>query len=284
MADHVDDSSAHPSGNLVSNRIALAAFVALLGTLVVVTCSPSDLPDEPPPVVASTPDQSSSAEDPSLGTVVEILDGVTVEIENAGSVYRVRYLGVAVPISGDSGGAAEFNRFLVQGKTVVLAKDLVDRDTDGALLRYVYADGEMVNTKLLTSGWGMVADYPAEFDQVEAFLHAQADAEVNNRGVWSDAVAQAPDSPTPTPVAPGGFGMGGTLPSPLGPGGPGICDFSGSTDPIIKGNVDPLSAERLYHVPGGLFYSTTVIDESDGEAWFCTETQAEALGWKRSKR
>lgn len=52
---------------------------------------------------------------------------------------------------------------------------------------------------------------------------------------------------------------------------------------LIKGNVST-SGERIYHVPGGAFYNATVIDPKRGERWFCSEAEARAAGWRRSKR
>ena len=54
-------------------------------------------------------------------------------------------------------------------------------------------------------------------------------------------------------------------------------------DCLIKGNFAK-DGERIYHVPGGEFYDATVIDVSSGESWFCTEAEAAAAGWRRSKR
>ena len=51
---------------------------------------------------------------------------------------------------------------------------------------------------------------------------------------------------------------------------------------IIKGNIS--ANGRIYHVPGGKYYDRTRIDESRGERWFCSETQARAAGWRRSGR
>ena len=65
--------------------------------------------------------------------------------------YVVRYLGVTLP-NGVDAAAFEFNAFLVKGKIVKLSTDTEDVDLDGALLRYVFADGEMVNLKLLRGG------------------------------------------------------------------------------------------------------------------------------------
>ncbi len=36
--------------------------------------------------------------------------------------------------------------------------------------------------------------------------------------------------------------------------------------------------------PGGQYYDRTKIDPSKGERWFCSEAEAIAAGWRRSKR
>ena len=50
----------------------------------------------------------------------------------------------------------------------------------------------------------------------------------------------------------------------------------------IKGNVST-QGERIYHVPGDRYYDDTRISKSHGERWFCTEQEARAAGWRRSK-
>ena len=52
----------------------------------------------------------------------------------------------------------------------------------------------------------------------------------------------------------------------------------------IKGNISFTSGEKIYHVPGGAFYDDTVINSENGERWFCTEAEAIANGWRKSKR
>lgn len=52
---------------------------------------------------------------------------------------------------------------------------------------------------------------------------------------------------------------------------------------VIKGNRSG-SGNRIYHMPGQADYDRTVISESKGERWFCSETEARAAGWRRAKR
>lgn len=51
----------------------------------------------------------------------------------------------------------------------------------------------------------------------------------------------------------------------------------------IKGNISIGDGERIYHLPGQQYYSATRIDTSRGERWFCTEQQARAAGWRKSR-
>lgn len=52
---------------------------------------------------------------------------------------------------------------------------------------------------------------------------------------------------------------------------------------VIKGNIAS-DGERIYHVPGGQFYDVTKISVAKGERWFCSEADAVAAGWRKSKR
>lgn len=50
----------------------------------------------------------------------------------------------------------------------------------------------------------------------------------------------------------------------------------------IKGNVNT-RGERIYHVPGQKYYEETRIVANHGERWFCSEEEARAAGWRKSK-
>lgn len=68
---------------------------------------------------------------------------------------------------------------------------------------------------------------------------------------------------------------------------PYLTDFMnrvvGTTDQCnIKGNISR-RGERIYHVPGGRYYDATWINPLLGERWFCSEAEATAAGWRRSR-
>ncbi|SMH40474.1 hypothetical protein SAMN02982922_2332 [Mesorhizobium australicum] len=50
----------------------------------------------------------------------------------------------------------------------------------------------------------------------------------------------------------------------------------------IKGNI-AIGGERIYHVPGQSYYSDTRVSPMRGERWFCSEADARAAGWRRSR-
>lgn len=52
----------------------------------------------------------------------------------------------------------------------------------------------------------------------------------------------------------------------------------------IKGNISIDTGERIYHVPGQKYYLQTRISPEYGERWFCSEAEARAAGWRKSKR
>ena len=51
----------------------------------------------------------------------------------------------------------------------------------------------------------------------------------------------------------------------------------------IKGNISVDTEEKIYHVPGQKYYEETIIRPEYGERWFCTEEEAKANGWRKSK-
>lgn len=50
----------------------------------------------------------------------------------------------------------------------------------------------------------------------------------------------------------------------------------------IKGNITA-KGEKIYHVPGGSYYQSTVIEPAKGERFFCSAADAEAAGWRAAR-
>lgn len=81
-----------------------------------------------------------------------------------------------------------------------------------------------------------------------------------------------PPTPTPEPVIITGDCVGGCV------------EYPSWCAPPIKGNVSYETGERIYHVPGQEYYDETKIRPDYDERWFCTEQEARAAGWRKSRR
>jgi len=272
-----------PSPRLLARLLVPAAVSVCLALAVACTQQPDiGTPSHTAsPVRSHTPAASGDASSPTLppgltaATVTRVVDGDTIVVSIGGQEYKLRYIGVNTPETVDprrpvgcfGHEASARNRELMEGKSVGLQKDVSETDDFGRLLRYVWLDpatgsgpAEMVNAKLVEEGYAQAATYPPDVKYAALFASLQAQARAAGRGLWGPAC-----QPTLTP-------------SPA----PGACEYSSTSQPVIKGNISA-GGEKIYHVPGGAFYDQTDIDEAKGERWFCSEADALAAGWRKSK-
>jgi endonuclease YncB( thermonuclease family) len=195
----------------------------------------------------------------------EIIDGDSFEIGDTG----VRLFGVDAPEGRQSctrdgrawacgNEAARKLRNLVGGRTVTCTK----RDVDNygrivAVCRSGAADlgAEMVRSGFATAYRRYSNDYVDE----------ENDARAARRGIWAGEFTPPEDYRRNDREA---VPAQRTTPPPAPRDG---C--------YIKGNING-AGERIYHVPGSSSYEETVVDESKGERWFCTEAEARAAGWR----
>jgi micrococcal nuclease len=230
----------------------------------------------PPTTPTPTPVPNLPA-DTTVATVVRVIDGDTIEVDVDGVEYTVRYIGIDAPESGDPRRAVECfgeeasarNEELVGGRTVGLEKDVSEIDQFGRLLRYVWLDTtEMVNAILVRDGHAESVAYPPDVRHQDLFDQLEVTAREKALGLWGPGCAETPTILTGGPPVAGGE----------------TCDYSGTSEPVIKGNISQNSGEKIYHVPGQENYAPTRINEAAGERWFCTESDAVSAGWRKSLR
>ena len=151
--------------------------------------------------------------------MVEVVDGDTIKVEVAGTVYTVRYIGIdtpetvhpSKPVEWMGREASAANEELVGGQTVYLERDVSETDQYGRLLRYVFlADGTFVNAELVRLGYAVVSTYPPDVRYQALFLEMEREAREAERGLWgptptpllAPTATPAPPTPTAPPPAP----------------------------------------------------------------------------------
>ena len=145
----------------------------------------------------SSTSTDSEIPDGDVATVVNVIDGDTIDVELNGIEYRVRYVGVDTPERDEPyyREATGFNRDLVANETIILVQDVSETDRFGRLLRYVYLeDGTFVNAELIAGGFARTVTFPPDVAQTDYFQDLQRAARNDNLGLWgiadfSDGVA-----------------------------------------------------------------------------------------------
>jgi len=140
---------------------------------------------------------------PTAPLVTRVIDGDTIEVDIAGTLYKVRYVGIDTPELDDkrpkfgalAQEATRYNRQLVSGKTVRLEKDVSETDKYGRLLRYVYIGDIFVNAELVRQGFAWVKVYEPDTKYQEYLEELGDEAERAERGIWAQ-----PQPPPPPPI------------------------------------------------------------------------------------
>lgn len=148
-------------------------------------------------------------------------------------------------------------REITRGKRLNCTR--LDTDRFGRTIATCFAGGQDIAQAMVERG-AAVAFRRYGLD----YVAAEEAARVARRGIWAGRF-QHPDD-----------WRAATRQSEVMPvAGRGGCE--------IKGNISR-SGERIYHIPGQRDYAKTMINERDGERWFCSEEEARAAGWRRAKR
>jgi micrococcal nuclease len=119
--------------------------------------------------------------------VTRIVDGDTIEVEIGGFVFGLRYIGIDCPepVQPHGDQATEANRQLVEGKTVLLEKDVSDVDGERRLLRYVHVGEIFVNAELVRLGYATASTYPPDVRYSDLFAQLAMEAKEAGRGLWA---------------------------------------------------------------------------------------------------
>ena len=212
---------------------------------------------------------------PTLSGSARIIDGDTLEVRGK----RVRLHGIDAPESAQrcrSGGrlwscGRDAARALARriGSRPVACEER-DRDRYGRIVAVCRVAGEDVNAWMAAEGWAF-----AYRRYSMRYLAEESAAKAAKRGIWRGDVVAPWDWRRGERLAGGTTAAKPAASRPAAQRGSGRC--------AIKGNIGK-SGGRIYHIPGGRYYDRTRIDPSKGERWFCSEAEARAAGWRRSRQ
>ncbi|MBR2656326.1 MAG: thermonuclease family protein [Loktanella sp.] len=201
---------------------------------------------------------ASAAHANPAGTI-RVIDADTIDVGGD----RVRLFGLDAPEIGQpcvlGGQTIDCGRWvsdLVKARFEGRNARCTTRDIDryGRQVATCDVDGVDMGSVIVTEGWAIAYRRYSEIYDLD-----EKAAAVAGRGLWAAAM----DDPEAYRAA-----------SNAAPAAPaGACN--------IKGNIS--SNGRIYHRPGNRDYDRTVINEAQGERWFCSEAEARAAGWRAAR-
>lgn len=205
-------------------------------------------------------------------TLERVVDGDTLKVRfKNGVTESVRLLLVDtpetshpnLPVQPFGEDAKSFvQRWLHEGKEILLEYDVGRYDRYQRTLAYVWVDGSMLNEQLLRRGLGRVAYvYAPNTQHLDDFRETEQSARLEELGIWS----------LENYVTDRGFDH-----ERVNSGTRESRDVTNECD--IKGNINS-SGEKIFHVPGGASYEQTIP-----EVIFCTEKEADEAGFRKATR
>jgi micrococcal nuclease len=186
-----------------------------------------------------------------IATIKRVVDGDTYETSSG---QKLRMIGVNTPeVHGNEQyygrEASDFSKKRLENQTVYLFRDVSETDKYGRLLRYLFIQNEpvMFNETLVIEGYANTMTIPPDVMFAEKFAKLESESRANNKGLWGENKNSSSNQVS--------------------------C-----LNPEIKGNINSRN-EKIYHLPDGRYY-----DQTKAEEMFCTEEEAIAAGYRKSRQ
>jgi len=179
--------------------------------------------------------------------VIGVIDGDTFVLDGK---TRLRLRHLDAPELEYCGGqeSKEFLEDLVLDKKVIVQEKILAQ-SGGRPIALVYLDDKLINEEILRAG--MARYHSDKSSQRDVLKQAGNEAKEQKLGIYSPKCRQTENLDNP--------------------------------DCLIKGNIDKNSDRTNYYFPGCAQYKFTIVEKDIGEGWFCTEKEAKAAGFTRSK-
>lgn len=191
------------------------------------------------------------------GRVVGVSDGDTITLLTIEKqTIKIRLAEIDAPESGQPYGSKSKQVLsdLVFGQEIRVSVQTTDRY--GRTVGRPYIGDLDVCEEMIRTGAAWVY---RQYLQDRSLLELESAAKTSRKGIWGLSEAQQ--------VPPWDWRKG-------------LNDAVERSDNCnIKGNINS-KGDRIYHVPGSRHYGATKINESRGERWFCSESEARGAGWR----
>jgi micrococcal nuclease len=240
------------------SAIALLTRPVPSGAVAGITSGPSDPTADPAASAAPTPlpvggSLTGPIGEVTRGTVIKVIDGdsLLVDLGGTSGIVSVRYIGIDAPEANDGDVehawmddiATRADIDLVAGRTVLLERDVTDRDEDGRLLRDVWTDRGaslvLINLELVRAGFAQTRSLSPDVRYDAWLAAAQDQAKAAGLGMWGAPPTSGP-STSPVVVLPSTVPSSAPSPSVPAPS-PSPPAASPSASPAASPSASPAS-------------------------------------------
>ncbi len=189
-------------------------------TTVAHTYTATALPQEPPPLVASSTKATSAKPATPTYNVIKVVDGDTLAIEKDGKSVTLRLIGLDTPETVDPRKEVQCYGIEASNKAKSLlsqARISIEADSSqgtldkyGRTLAYVILpDGTNFNEYMIREGYGYEYTYNDPYRYQTQFKAAEESARTEKKGLWNPAACtpstEATSPPAPLPIAAGSY-------------------------------------------------------------------------------
>lgn len=131
-----------------------------------------------------------TSEEPEYHSVIKIVDGDTIRIDNGESV---RLICIDTPERGEKGykEASDYLESLILNQEVKLTKDVSERGKYGRLVRYIYSmKGDFINEIMVREGYAEAYPYNPDTRLCPQIIEAEKLAREEGLGIWAEEEIQ----------------------------------------------------------------------------------------------